>query len=218
MLQKIFISFAVIALLAACAASQTPPLPTGEGTGVRETATPTPTQTLAPTETLTPTPEPTATPEPTVIQKEAIFDLTTGGTLSLPGFFFNKLEGEPTEEEKIKLLDTAFAYIVKDGIDWTIPLGLKWEDASENLKNDILKLKPIVGILPIGGSTVPYNMEGKGNTFTLGFASVTNNGVEGTLLQYYTDEGGYSAVYVQMEVYELLGFLRENMVTIPPKP
>lgn len=108
--------------------------------------------------------------------------------------------------------------MVNDGIDWAIASEVQWESLSQNIRSDVLKLKPIVGILPIGGETVPSNMEGKRDTFALGFSTAPYNGVEGTLLQYYTDEGGYSAIYVQMDVYEVISFLLENMVNIPPKP
>lgn len=96
--------------LSACASPQNPPLPQGDGQGVRETPSLVLTETFtlspAPTETLAPTatPELTATPKPEVIvQQEITFDLTNGETLSMPGFFVNTPEGrESTEEEKNK--------------------------------------------------------------------------------------------------------------------
>ncbi|MCC6297920.1 MAG: hypothetical protein IT314_01390, partial [Anaerolineales bacterium] len=67
-LHRLFTIFICLcAGLTACATPQTPPLPPGEGTEVRETppSSVTLTATLTPTETLAPTstPEPTPTPE-----------------------------------------------------------------------------------------------------------------------------------------------------------
>lgn len=56
MFSKIAVFLTSLALLAACAAPQNPPLPLGEGTGVRETP---PTETATPIPTETPTPEAT---------------------------------------------------------------------------------------------------------------------------------------------------------------
>ena len=63
MFPKIISLVILVSLLAACAA-QNPPLPAGEGLGVRETPPPTLTPSPAPTETPTSTPEPMATPTP----------------------------------------------------------------------------------------------------------------------------------------------------------
>lgn len=73
-IHRIPIVFAIVCIGLSACAPQNPPLPAGEGTGVRET--PTPTQPSS-TETFTPSPVPTLTPEPTANPETAYYQSLT---------------------------------------------------------------------------------------------------------------------------------------------
>ena len=100
MLQKIFISFAVIVLLAACTA---PAQQTSEVSETSEVSTltpaPTETPTLTPTPTQTSTPEPTATPEPETVD----IDVNGDGTPDYKGILKESHNVEVTEGENARV-------------------------------------------------------------------------------------------------------------------
>ncbi|MCC6500429.1 MAG: hypothetical protein IT313_09210, partial [Anaerolineales bacterium] len=102
MLQKIFISFAVIALLAACAAPAQQQK-TSEVSQTSEVSTATPassaTPTLTPTPTFTSTPEPTATPEPETVD----IDVNGDGVPDYKGILKESHNVEVTEGVNTRL-------------------------------------------------------------------------------------------------------------------
>ncbi len=115
MLPKIISLAILISLLSACAGAQNPPLPAGEGTGVRETLTPTQpmsTKTFTPSPVPTETIAPTLTPEPTATEapkKETIkIDVNGDGAPDYKGTveeekYIEVTEGEPAAQNMIRI-------------------------------------------------------------------------------------------------------------------
>ncbi len=209
MFPKRIASIVMMALLTACAAPTASPAPS-------PTTTPTflPTETPTPAPTATSTPEPTATPEPTVVQKEITFDLSNGGTLSMPAFFANIPENVTPEEiaaiEK-ETLETALQFIVDEGVDWTRTKDMHFDQGTQEAKNLFKKLTMLDSLTSVGAFTVPYGYKaGEADIFLLGFHSVTYNETFMTLLTYYTDDGGWNAMVVEMNLGTAMDLIKKE--------
>jgi hypothetical protein len=226
-----FISLMILfALLAACAAAQTPPsrstpvgLPTGEGLEVRETSTPTalvivPTETLAPTST----PEPTATPEPTVVQKEVTFKLTDGSELTLTCFLKNIPESasqELKDQTDKTLLETVLRYFVDKGVDWgSAEYNAESDESREQARKMNLipgKENSVGGWFPVRASGAKYE-----DFFGLAIMRIPYQGKDASLIVARASDKDFPKhrICAQIDPETATSLIQNNLINIPTRP